>query len=87
MEQSEKSEDNRSSKEQSVPVLISGELYRDLQGEFADTGFASIEEYVNYLLRVAMGKKIAVANEEEFSGLSDDENEIVSDRLKALGYL
>lgn len=46
------------------------------------TGFATLDEYVNYLLHLALGKKSAPKEEE----LSREESEAVLKKLKALGY-
>jgi len=66
-------------KESRVSVLISSELYDELLKKIQGTGFSSVDDYVNYLLQTSVGKKSEV--------LSTEDTEVVTARLKALGYI
>ena len=67
--------------DKTVAVMIGADLYNDLKGMISGTGFSSVDDYVTYLLRSQIGKK--KGNEE----LSTEDSEIVTARLKALGYI
>jgi len=79
-------------KEERISVLIDVKLYRDLENALGSSGFATIEEYVNYVLRIALRKKSKDSlektkdAEKEFE-MSKEDSEKVFDRLKALGYM
>jgi len=64
-------------------VKISSDLYLDIKKAIQDTGFASVDDYVNYVLRMVVGKQ----DSEEKEGLSQEDSEAVASRLKALGYI
>jgi hypothetical protein len=81
--------DTKEDHEQRVPVLIDAKLYGVLQRELSGSGFATIDEYVSYMLRLAIGKKTENAAEEtqQPQEMSKEDNQAVFDRLKALGYM
>lgn len=62
-----------------IAVTIDSELYQQLQKMIEGTGFSSVDDYVVYLLRSHIGKKS--------EGLSEEDTEAVTSRLKSLGYL
>ena len=66
-----------------ITVSIPSELYEKLKEIIKTTGFSSVDDYVNYLLRTKIGK----SEEEEKEGLSEEDTEVVTSRLKALGYI
>jgi hypothetical protein len=72
--------------EELVQVQIRSDLYRDLQNALNGSGFATVDEYVNYVLRVAIGKK-PKGSTAEVQEMSKEESELVFDKLKALGYV
>jgi Arc/MetJ-type ribon-helix-helix transcriptional regulator len=62
-----------------VSVLISSGLYDEIQQKIEGTGFSSVDDYINYLLQSSLGKKS--------EDLSAEDTEVVTARLKALGYI
>jgi Arc/MetJ-type ribon-helix-helix transcriptional regulator len=68
-------------KSNKIPVMIPADLYEKLQEIIANGGFSSVDDYVNYVLRTKIGK------EEEKQDLTEEETEVVTSRLKALGYI
>lgn len=60
-------------------VLLDSDLYEDLAAKVSGTSFASVDDYVAYLLRVQLGKKAVALDEKESSA--------VEERLKSLGYI
>ena len=67
--------------EKKILLPISSEIYEEIKQKIlgGESGFSSIEDYVNYTLRVALGKKT--------EALSEEDTEAVTSRLKALGYI
>jgi metal-responsive CopG/Arc/MetJ family transcriptional regulator len=66
-----------------VTIKIPRELYERLQGIIADTGFASVTEFIVYVMRdLASGGRL-----ERQEGLTSQEVDLIRKRLKALGYL
>jgi len=61
-----------------VQVLIPKDLYVELRNLVEGQGFKTVDDFVVYTMRVAVGRKPDTTNEE------DDEE--VNQRLKALGY-
>jgi hypothetical protein len=59
--------------------MISLEIFEKFREKLKDTGFSSVDEYVNYLLQASLGKKS--------EDLSEEDTEVVTARLKALGYI
>jgi Arc/MetJ-type ribon-helix-helix transcriptional regulator len=66
-----------------ISVMISPDLYQSLETIIRSSGFASVDDYVNYVLRTQLGKKSEIKQED----LSDEDTESVTARLKALGYI
>jgi len=62
-------------------VLLPGELYDRLKERVKATSFGSVEEYVRFVLEEVL------KDEEKESALSQEDEEEVKKRLKALGYL
>ena len=60
-------------------VSLPTELYGKVKERVRDTEFASVDEYVTFVLEEVL--------KEEEKVLSDEEEEEVKKRLKALGYL
>lgn len=60
-------------------VRLDKELFDELASKLPGTSFASVDDYVSYLVRVQLGKKQAV--------FDDKDNSAVEERLKALGYI
>ena len=69
--------------QESRAVLIPGKLYRLMEQRAMATGFGSVEEYVMFILEEVVGEE---AQPEEVT-LSEQDEEEVKQRLKALGYL
>ena len=59
-------------------IEISDKLYKALEKNAKESGFKSVREYVEFILKELV---------EEDEGISKEEEEQVKDRLKALGYL
>ena len=66
-----------------VSVSIPSELYEKLEEIIKTTGFSSVDDYVNYVLRTKIGKN----EQDDKEGLSEEDSEVVTSRLKALGYI
>jgi hypothetical protein len=58
---------------------LGGDLYDSISKKIAGKGFATVADFVNYVLRVAVGK--------ETEELDAEDTESVMARLKALGYI
>jgi len=67
------------SKDEKVSVMISSELYHEFQKKIEGTGFSSVDDYINFILLSSIGKKS--------EDLSNEDSEIITARLKTLGYL
>ncbi len=61
----------------SIPTTLANKLKEKLK----ETGFKNLSDYVTYILREVLAEW---ENEEE---LSQDEEELIKERLRALGYL
>ena len=59
-------------------IEISDKLYKTLEKNAKESGFKSVEEYIEFILKELV---------EEGEEISKDEEEQVKERLKALGYL
>lgn len=67
-----------------VTLKIPAELYDNLAQLIEDTGFRSVTEFAVYVLRdVAAGGKL----DEKPPRLSDQEVQLIRERLRALGYI
>jgi len=67
-------------KEQKKAVFLPDDLYEKIGERVNDTEFNSVDEYVIFVLE-------EVLKDEEEQGLSEEDEEEVKKRLKALGYL
>lgn len=63
-------------------VPISESLYNEIKDRVEGTGFGSVEEYVDYVLR-----EVVTEDEEEEEEFSEEDEEKVRERLRALGYM
>ena len=62
-----------------VSIQLDEELYLSIQKTIEGKGFSSVDDFVNYVMHIAVGKQ----SEE----LNNEDTEAVTARLKALGYL
>jgi len=65
-----------------VTVKIPKEIYEKIEERIKDTEFKSVDEYVTYVL-----KEVLASLEEDEEVFSEEEEEKVKERLRALGYL
>jgi Arc/MetJ-type ribon-helix-helix transcriptional regulator len=63
-------------------VMISNDLYDQLKEIIRESGFSSVDDYVNYILQSQVGRK-----KEKDQDLSEEDTAAVTSRLKALGYI
>ena len=63
-------------------IAIPAELYKEIEEKIKDTDVASVEDYVVKVLKDSLPK-----GKKEGEGLSQDEEDKVKERLKALGYM
>lgn len=63
-------------------VSISESLYNKIEDRCEGTGFESIDEYVEFVL-----KEVVEEEEEEEEEFSEEDEEKVKERLRALGYM
>ena len=64
----------------SIPIP----LYKKIKARINGTGFTSVSDYVTYVLREVLASLEEDNKEEAFS---EEEEEKVKERLRALGYL
>ncbi|MCQ6254478.1 ribbon-helix-helix domain-containing protein [Methanocaldococcus sp.] len=64
----------------SIPI----QLYEKIKKRIEGTGFTSVSDYVTYVLREVLASLEEDEKEEVFS---EEEEEKVKERLRALGYL
>ncbi len=64
----------------SIPIP----LYKKIKARINGTGFTSVSDYVTYVLREVLASLEEDDKEEAFS---EEEEEKVKERLRALGYL
>ncbi len=76
-----KQEQEEQEKNSKIAVKIGRALYEDLEKQVKGSGFSSVDDYVTYLLSIHIGKK------SEEGELSSEDAEVVTSRLKALGYI
>ena len=62
-------------------IRIPTQLYKQVEQRIKGTEFDSVSSYVAFVLRELL------SDEEPEHGLSPEEEEMVKDRLKALGYI
>lgn len=67
-----------------VEIKIPKEIYEKIEKRIKDTEFKSVSEYVTYVLREVLASLEEEETEEVFS---EEEEEKVKERLRALGYL
>ncbi|AGK61896.1 hypothetical protein Asulf_01930 [Archaeoglobus sulfaticallidus PM70-1] len=65
-------------------VSIPKPLYDKIKSRIEGTGFTSVSDYVTYVLREVLASLEEEDKEEVFS---EEEEEKVKERLRALGYL
>ena len=65
-------------------VEIPAELYERIEKRVKETEFSSVSEYVTYVLQEVLN---TLEEEEEMEVFSEEEEEKVKERLRALGYL
>ena len=63
-------------------VYLSADVYQKIQERAEETGFGSVDEYVNFVM-----EEVLKDEEEEEVVFSKEEEEEVKKRLRALGYL
>ncbi len=71
-------------KRKHTTVSIPTQLYKNIKGRIEGTGFTSVSDYVTYVLREVLSSLEEEDKEEVFS---EEEEEKVKERLRALGYL
>ncbi len=70
--------DNKDFKTVSIPTT----LYKKIEEQIEGTEFSSVEDYIIFVL-----EEILKEDEDSESALSPEEEELVKERLKGLGYL
>ncbi|MGD9345430.1 MAG: CopG family transcriptional regulator [Candidatus Aminicenantes bacterium] len=63
-------------------IPIPTALYKEIEEKIKDTDVASVQDYVIKVLKDSLPK-----DKKEEGGLSQDEEDKVKERLKALGYM
>lgn len=71
-----------SEQQENKTIFLSAELYSKIGERAKNTGFSSVDEYINFVL-----DEVLKEEEEEEGAFSADEEEAVKKRLSALGYL
>jgi Arc/MetJ-type ribon-helix-helix transcriptional regulator len=74
--------DSKGEQERSIEVGIPKPLYDQLEGSVSDTGFGSVEEFVQTLLQVLVSGSRGGEKQEQ-----SDDQETIRKRLKLLGYI
>ena len=65
--------------EEKYTITIPAELYKKIEGQLKESGISSVNEFILKKMEGILGEK-----KESFS---DDDEEKVKERLKALGYM
>jgi len=65
-------------------VAIPLKLYKKIQKRVKSTDFKSVDEYITYILEEVIKQ---VEDEDEVPEYTEEDEEKVKDRLRALGYL
>ena len=65
-------------------VAIPLKLYKKIQKRVKSTDFKSVDEYITYILEEVIKQ---VEEEDEVPEYTEEDEEKVKDRLRALGYL
>ncbi len=76
----------QSTKKKHTTVSIPKSLFEKIKQRIRDTGFASVSEYVTYVLREIVAEEEKNQHQPETAFSPEDEKR-VKDRLRALGYL
>lgn len=63
-------------------ILIPTSLYKKLEEKIKETGFSSVSSLVTHIIREYLAKL-----EEEKEVFSEEEEEEIKERLRALGYI
>ncbi|MDG6225883.1 MAG: CopG family transcriptional regulator [Candidatus Thermoplasmatota archaeon] len=66
-----------------VGIRIDKRIHDRIKERLKSTGFTSVEDYVNYVL----DEVLSSMEEDEGEDMSDEDQEKVKERLRALGYL
>lgn len=69
-----------STSEKKTTVNIDDDLFASIEEAIKGKGFSNVDDFVNYVLRIAVGKRTE-------EGLSQQDTEAITSRLKALGYI
>ncbi len=67
-----------------ITISIPADIYKKIEERIKDTEFNSVSEYVTYVLREVLA---SLEEEEAEEVFSEEEEEKVKERLRALGYL
>ncbi len=70
------------SEQEKKTITIPAKLYERIEDRIKDTEFSSVSEYVTYVLN-----EVLAAIEEDEEVFTEEEEEKVKERLRALGYL
>lgn len=68
---------------ETVEIRISKATHDRIKERLRSTGFTSVQDYVNYVL----DEVLSSVEDEEGEDMSDEDQEKVKERLRALGYL
>ncbi|MDA4129587.1 MAG: CopG family transcriptional regulator [Thaumarchaeota archaeon] len=68
-----------SSSQKKYVVGLDEDLYQSIKEIIKGKGFAAVDDYVNYVLRISIGKQKEAFDQED--------TEAITARLKALGYI
>jgi len=64
-----------------INVTLPKSVVKKIEGRLKDTGFASVNEYILYVLKEVLN------DEEEKANLTEEEEAQVKETLKKLGYI
>ncbi|HYB04929.1 MAG TPA: hypothetical protein VED17_10720 [Nitrososphaerales archaeon] len=67
------------SSEKKYAVNLDEDLYKALEEMIRGKGFKTVDDFVNYVLRITVGKRSVELDKED--------TEAITARLKALGYM
>jgi hypothetical protein len=67
-----------------IKIEISKDLYEKIRSGIYEQGFDSVDEYVEFVLSELVAENDSVNTE---AGFVTDEEKIIKDRFKSLGYL
>jgi Arc/MetJ-type ribon-helix-helix transcriptional regulator len=72
------------SKRKHTSVSIPKSLFKKIEKRIKNTGFASVSEYVTYVLREVIA---SLEEEKKKNVFTKEEEEKIKERLRALGYI